>query len=266
MITSTQDANGLTVSERPAKAQQGTVMRDFGLDVAAGNIAGVSGGWAFGYNASAGTTAEMIWAESGAAYPWPTAAVVCTVSSANIAADTAAGTGARTVRIVGLDAAFNEITEVVTLNGMTSVSTVNAYFRINSFTVVTAGSGGRNAGIVYVGTGAVVLGKPASVLFSIDTGMNGGLQAMYTVPAGKVLSIAGFFLAFSAAGVLQLWTRPANGLFVIASRLAVPACALSVPQQFQSAFPAGTDIYLAAAATTGNIAVGARFEYFLRDV
>ena len=265
MITSTQDANGLTVSERPAKAQQGTVMRDFGLDVAAGNIAGVSGGRAFGYNASAGTTAEMIWAESGTAYPWPTAATVCTVSSANIA-DTAAGTGARTVRIVGLDAAFNEITEVVTLNGMTAVSTVNAYFRINSFTVVTAGSGGRNAGIVYVGTGAVVLGKPASVLFSIDTGMNGGLQAMYTVPNGKVLSIAGFFLAFSAAGVLQLWTRPANGLFVIASRLAVPACALSVPQQFQSAFPAGTDIYLAAAATTGTIAVGARFEYFLRDV
>jgi hypothetical protein len=263
-ITSTTTGAGVVVGLEQDPQQLGLQARDFGLDVAAGNYAGLTGGRAFGFNPATPTTQEMIWAESGTAYPWPSAASVRTVSSSS-ALDTAAGTGARTVQIVGLDASFNVITEVVTLNGITAVTTVNAYYRINDFAVLTAGTGGTNAGIVYVGSGTVTLGKPATVLFSIDTGMGGGLQAMYTVPAGKKLYLASFLLSFSAAGILYLWARANGSVFRVLGRFPAPAFALSIPLNYKTPVPAGTDIYLSAAAVTGTIIASARFEFFLGD-
>jgi hypothetical protein len=71
------------------------------------------------------------------------------VVSAN-ANDTSAGTGARTVRIKYLDQNLNgPYTETITLNGVTPVNTVNTNIcYIESFEVLTAGSGGVNAGII----------------------------------------------------------------------------------------------------------------------
>lgn len=70
--------------------------------------------------------------------------------------DTAAGTGARTIRVVYYDQTLNgPYTEDITLNGTTKVNTVasNICF-IEEVYVLTAGSGGVNAGIItlYVAT------------------------------------------------------------------------------------------------------------------
>ena len=65
----------------------------------------------FGYNPSIGTSDETIWSEGGL-YAYPASATVMTVSSSSTD-DTAAGTGARTVEVFGLDADYNEINEVV---------------------------------------------------------------------------------------------------------------------------------------------------------
>lgn len=72
------------------------------------------------------------------------AAVVEVVSSS--AADAAAGTGARTVRVWGLDANWDELTEDITLNGTTPVLGTKLFFRINTVSVLTAGTGLTNAG------------------------------------------------------------------------------------------------------------------------
>lgn len=156
----------------------------FELQVARGQISGHYGLFKFGNNPSVGDTLETIWAEGGL-YSYLTAATVLKVSSASTN-DTSAGTGARTVELFGLDADYNEINELVTLNGQTPVNTTKLFLRINRMVVRSAGSGGVNAGVIYAGTGTVTTGVPANVYASINgvTGSNQSLMALWTVPAG----------------------------------------------------------------------------------
>ena len=93
----------------------------FELQVARGHIPGHYGLFKFGNNPSVGDSLETIWAEGGL-YSYLTAATVLKVSSSSTD-DTSAGTGARTVELSGLDADYNEISELVTLNGQTPVNT-----------------------------------------------------------------------------------------------------------------------------------------------
>ena len=154
----------------------------FELQVAQGQIAYHKHVYKFGQNAVVGNSVETIW-QQGGLYSYPPSATTMTVSSSDTN-DTSAGTGARTVQIVGLDGDYNEISETIILNGQTAVTTTNSFLRVNRGVVLTAGSGGVNAGIIYVGTGTVTLGVPANVYTTINgDGTNQTLQAFWTVPA-----------------------------------------------------------------------------------
>ena len=154
----------------------------FELQVAQGQIAYHEHIYKFGQNSVVGDSVETIW-QQGGLYSYPPSATTMTVSSSNTN-DTSAGTGARTVQILGLDGDYNEISETITLNGQTAVTTTNSFLRVNRAIVLTAGSGGANAGIIYVGTGTVTTGVPANVYTTINgDGTNQSLQAFWTVPA-----------------------------------------------------------------------------------
>ena len=154
----------------------------FELQVAEGQIPWHKHIYKFGQNAVVGNSVETIW-QQGGLYSYPPSATTMTVSSSDTS-DTSAGTGARTVQISGLDGDYNEISETITLNGQTAVTTTNSFLRVNRALVLTAGSGGANAGIIYVGTGTVTLGVPANVYTTINgDGTNQSLQAFWTVPA-----------------------------------------------------------------------------------
>ncbi len=154
----------------------------FELQVAQGQIAYHEHIYKFGQNSVVGNSVETIW-QQGGLYSYPPSATTMTVSSSDTN-DTSAGTGARTVQISGLDGDYNEISETITLNGQTAVTTSNSFLRVNRGLVLTAGSGGANAGIIYVGTGTVTLGVPANVYTTINgDGTNQSLQAFWTVPA-----------------------------------------------------------------------------------
>jgi len=154
----------------------------FELQVAQGQIAYHEHIYKFGQNSVVGNSVETIW-QQGGLYSYPPSATTMTVSSSNTN-DTSAGTGARTVLISGLDGDYNEISETITLNGQTAVTTTNSFLRVNRAIVLTAGSGGANAGIIYVGTGTVTTGVPANVYTTINgDGTNQSLQAFWTVPA-----------------------------------------------------------------------------------
>ena len=154
----------------------------FELQVAQGQIAYHEHIYKFGQNSVVGNSVETIW-QQGGLYSYPPSATTMTVSSSDTN-DTSAGTGARTVQIAGLDGDYNEISETITLNGQTAVTTTNSFLRVNRALVLTAGSGGVNAGIIYVGTGTVTLGVPANVYTTINgDGTNQSLQAFWTVPA-----------------------------------------------------------------------------------
>ena len=156
----------------------------FELQVARGQIAYHKPLFKFGNNTIVSDSLETIWAEGGL-YSYLTAATVLKVSSSSTD-DTSAGTGARTVQLYGLDGDYNEINELVTLNGQTVVNTTQSFLRINRMVVRSAGSGGANAGVIYAGTGTVTTGVPANVYASVNgvTGANQSLMALWTVPAG----------------------------------------------------------------------------------
>ena len=137
----------------------------------------------FGANTNLQTSTQTVWTGTASNYVYPSAATVIKVSSSD-ANDTSAGTGARTVYIYGLDANYAEISETVSLNGQTAVNTVNSYLRINDFYVLTAGSGGTAAGIIYAGVGSVTAGVPATIYSIMPNSYNSAAQALWTVPAG----------------------------------------------------------------------------------
>ena len=155
----------------------------FELQVARGQVAYHESVYKFGNNAAVANVTETIW-QQGGLYSYLSAASVLKVSSSS-ANDTSAGTGARTVELFGLDGDYNEINELVTLNGQTAVNTTQSYLRINRMIVRSAGSGGYNAGVIYAGTGTVTTGVPANIYATINgDGTNQTLMALWTVPAG----------------------------------------------------------------------------------
>ena len=173
----------------------------FELQVARGQIQAHSVVTIAGYNSDVDQSWEMITPVGNLSFP--AAALQMTVSSAD-ADDTSAGTGARTVLITGLDANYAVISETVTMNGQTAVTTTNSFLRINSMLVTTAGTSLANEGIIYIGTGTVTSGVPATIYNVISAGFNNATSSQYTIPAGYTgyLAVARIGLAQDAGTTL----------------------------------------------------------------
>lgn len=153
------------------------------LSIARGLIAGHSFYSDAGYTNNLGTASNTtVWA-GNSLYTYLSAATFLTLSSSS-ANDTAAGTGARTVFVQGLDANYNLITETMSLAGLSAVATANAYLRVFRIFVLTSGSTGSNEGVLYLGSGLITAGVPANKYAIALIGDNMSFAAIYTVPAG----------------------------------------------------------------------------------
>lgn len=153
------------------------------FSVAKGQIAGHTYFFGAGYTNNLGTASHTTVWTGNSVYVYPTVATVMKLSSTS-ANDTAAGTGARTVFIQGLNSSYNVISEILALNGQTEVNTVNSYLRVFKIFVVTAGATGSNEGVVYLGDGVVTAGVPATKYAIAFIGEGSSFAAVYTVPAG----------------------------------------------------------------------------------
>lgn len=116
-------------------------------------------------------------------YPYLSAAQILKVSSTS-ANDKPLSSGAQTVRISGLDADYNPISEVVVLNGQSPVDTVNAYLRVNSMICETFGSLNYNDGAIYAGSGIITAGVNSSPQEFIAAKIVYSDTGVLTVPAG----------------------------------------------------------------------------------
>lgn len=120
---------------------------------------------------------------------WNTVLSVATALqvSSSSANDTSAGTGARTVEIIGMGANYVPLTEIVVLNGQTQVATAGLFLKVFEANVLTVGALGSNDGDIYVivtGTGGV-----------ITTGIPGTLtSALVKIPVGWVCSTSGMLV------------------------------------------------------------------------
>lgn len=159
------------------------------LSIARGQIAGHSLVVGAGYTTVLGTVdVTTVWT-GNTKYAYPTVAAQMFVSSTS-ALDTAAGTGANSVVVKGLNASYAAISEVVALNGQTGVGTVNSFLRVFGVTVISAGSTTANQGTVYVGNGTITAGVPANKYAIALPSDNNSFLASYTVPAGYTAFVA----------------------------------------------------------------------------
>lgn len=176
-------------------------------------------GWGNNPDVDSGTVPEVVSPLGSATIPWMSSSTSLEISSDNTA-DTAAGTGARTVAIDGLDADYNRLTQTVTLNGIDAVAIPTQLVAINRVRVLGYGSGLTNAGVLTVrdaGGGTARILVPAGRSISQCSG--------YTVPAGYTLQInrhlaainrtetAGRWITYT--GAFQLWDGTQYGPVVL---------------------------------------------------
>lgn len=127
----------------------------------------------FGYQPVVGTSDICVW-ENAAPYVFPTSAVIMSVVSTSAVDDT----GTAKVLITGLDANHDVLTEIVNLDGTTSVTTVNAFLHINNVRLIEAGAGQKsNVGTITVTNNGTTYAK---ILPSVGQTQ----MSQYTVPNG----------------------------------------------------------------------------------
>lgn len=149
------------------------------LNVSRGKVRGAFHIIKFGENLDIDGSMETIW-DGGGLYTYLTAAAVVTVTSTD-GDDAAAGTGARTVTVEGLDANYNQVSETLTVGG--SAGSVE-FFRVFRAFVASSGSSGTNEGTISIASGATTLAQIRTVGSPTSTGLGQTFMSIYTVPAG----------------------------------------------------------------------------------
>lgn len=184
------------------RGANGEPMTDERFKIALGCYDGITPSLHFGSNTTVGTSFEII-REAGGAHTWLSAAATHEISSSSTD-DDAGGSGALTILVTGLDANYVIISETVTMDGLTPVSTSKSYLRINEAHVVTAGAGETNAGDIYVTEdgGNFTNGVPddlALVEEKIPATFGRSESTIFTVPAGSTFYTHSVII-FAAAG------------------------------------------------------------------
>lgn len=242
--------------------------KDPQIEIAAGAISNYLRVNIAGRNADVdiGTVPEDIWDGGGTYTGFPTGSAETITVVSTSANDTSAGTGARTIRIVGLDASGNVQTEDLTMNGLSNVTSVNTFRRVHRCYVLTAGSGGTNAGVI---TGNHTT-TTANVFFVMAASTSESEVAAYTIPTGYT----GFLVRYRAepqgatAVTVEcaLWVRESSG----AARLLRPfTVATGSPSDFELygglSLPALTDITLrTTSSSANNVNITGSFDIVLR--
>lgn len=234
----------------------------FELQVARGQIAWHSGVTVFGFNGDVDSSPETIW-PGGGLLTFPSSALQMSVSSSSVN-DTSAGTGARTVYISGLDGSYNETSETVTLNGQTAVMTSNSYLRINEAYVASAGSLNSAAGSIYIGTGVVTAGVPATVYDIIAYDYNRRVTGSYTIPAGYTGYLAqGLFSAGQSGGsnavTGRLMTRGLNNIRLTSAIVTLNNGSADYVFEYPGAIPEKTTIEAQAFGSSENNSCSSMF-------
>ena len=241
------------------------------LEARAGRIPGVSLVDIFGRNPDidSGSGFEDIW-NGGGEYTGLNAVAAETVSVVSSSADdNAAGIGAITMRLDGLDASYNEISEEITLTGTTPVITLQSFIRCSFSVVLTAGSNREPVGNI-TATQSITT---ANVFFIMPLGSNRTMVASYTVPAGKTAYIDNTFATLAKKGTasseIKGRVRALGGVFQTAEWFAINSTGSSyVYRDFENlsrAIPEKSDVVFSADSSTNDVGIAAGFTMIIED-
>ncbi len=154
----------------------------------------------------------------------PTVAVILGIASTSTD-DAGGGIGATAIQIVGLDASYNDQSEIIVMTGTTEVNSTLTYIAVNNAIVVAVGSTGWNVGTIYIGgtandftgaagTGVGAVGTPDTDVYrtigiSIVDGKGIGASntSTYTIKAGFTGVPLSFLSANDATAAKPLLIR-----------------------------------------------------------
>ena len=169
-----------------------------GVRVAASEVARTGVVHKFGENPSIdiGSVPEHAWAFGGT-YVYPQAAETVLVVAGGNANDTAAGSGARTIVVSGLDQNWTEASETITLAGASASSaTTTTFIRVFRVFVDTCGTySGNNTGNIEVQTSTT-----GDTVAYIVAGAGQSKIGLYTVPSGKTAYLSTISVAVNRSG------------------------------------------------------------------
>jgi hypothetical protein len=150
---------------------------DWAMQVARGKITGASQVNIFAFSDNVKTTIYTLWELTGTTqYAFPASAVTMTLASTSASDNTRA-----TILISGLNSSWDAITETVTLNGTSNVTTTNQFLRINSMIMTSTGTGQTtNVGTITAKNGGVTYSQ-------ISIGVGRSQAAVYSVPNGYTM-------------------------------------------------------------------------------
>jgi hypothetical protein len=237
-----------------------TINTDMCLEIARGNVSGMSSVHKFGNNGAVGTSYETIWT-GGSTYVYPSSAVQMSISSSSVNDDgDPVGTGARTLTIYGLDASYNDINETITMNGTGAVVTTNSYMRVYRMVVRTVGSTGSN-----VGTISAINGGTTYAI--IEPTYNQTLMAFYTVPAGKTAYLKKWYVNTGKASDLEVdfYVRPFGECFQLKEHVHIYESSYEYEFCVPLKYTEKSDIEIRAKTSATTQEVSAGFDLILID-
>ena len=224
----------------------------------------------FGANDDVGGTAEDVWTPGGV-YPWPTAAETVRVKAGGNAADTAAGNGARSIIVEGLDENLAPASAtLVTAGASASDPSTVTFFRV--FRAYPGAVGVYGA----ANTGAIQIENTTStdVIAYIGAGLGQTEMALYTIPADKKGYLLGIEATVDSAqsADLRMWQRenaddytvPFSPKRLVTRFLALETAADRVVRA-PIEFAPKTDIWLDATSGGASSLVAASFDLVLVD-
>ena len=226
------------------------------INIARGLIRGTTVIHKFGRNPNIGGTPETVW-EQGGVYTYLTVASTIYVYGAD-AQDGAAGTGARTVTVQGLDANYNAIEETLTVDGAVSTK---SFLRVFRAFVASAGSLQTNKGDLIISTGASGTGTVLAKIATIGTGTVYGQGqtnlALYTIPAGKTGYLTNWNIgvgAYNDSVTANLYTREVSDGLIFRTRdvMDVPGGLHQRIYNVPFRVPEKTDIEVRAIGSSSN--------------
>jgi len=198
-----------------------------------------------------GNAKEDLWDGPTDRYVFPVAEQQMRVISSN-AADSSAGTGARKLLIEYLDSSFNELYEVIVLNGTTPVLTsATNIFRINRVRSIEVGTNGYPVGNISLQNTA------GNVTYAYQAvGKNIASQCAVTVPQNKNAYISWWSVSSGAAtsghitdvGIFSTVVDGVKypGVFTCDRAVMLQDQAICASLQIPIMYPPGTDVLITA--------------------
>ncbi len=241
----------------------------WGIQLADGDIDGVSHIEKFGMNLDVDSDKETIW-DGGGIYTYIETAETLTVTSDSIE-DAPAGSGARIVEIQGMNQAGEVVVETVDVG----TTTIGAFKRVFRVKILTAGSSGVNEGTISITSDDT---STVLAIIGIDgTGSNAAgrgqtFMAQYTIPAGKTGYITQWTVGAgkqNTDAIAMLMTRdpdaPGDGSWNARDIITVSATTYAKNYNIPIVVNECDDIEVRAYSTTNNSLVSSSFCVILID-